>query len=293
MRNFRKNIKPYIWIAPSILMFLVFLFYPMVFNVSLSFFDWNGLNPKIFGNFVFLNNFINLFKDKIFLKSLYNSLILVFFTVTLQNIIALFASIFLFQGKFKASAFLRGVIFFPAVLSGVVISLLWRPIFLQGGFLNKIITFLGGSEIYLLSSPKLAFMVIIFLSIWQWFGFNMIIFYAGLQSLDLSLLEAASIDGAGFWNTITKIIIPNLKPAILINVILNLFGGFQIFDIVFVMTKGGPIHSTEVLTTNLVRIAFKAGMSKFGYAASIATFMMIIMLIFAYIRLVVSKKLEK
>lgn len=290
--SLRRKIKPYMWIAPALIMFLLFLFYPMFFNITLSFFDWNGFEQHIFKNFVFFDNFINLFKDSIFLKAFSNTLILVLFSVILQNVIGLFAAIFLYLGRFKASGFLRGVMFFPSVLSGVIISLLWRPMFLQDGLVNKIAALFGAKNFFPLSSPNLAFYVIIFLSLWQWFGYNMVIFYAGLQSLDQALLEAASIDGAGFWRTVTGVIIPLQKPYIFINIILNLFGGFQIFDIVYIMTRGGPIHSTEVLTTYIYQLAFRAGLNKLGYASAIATFMMVVMLIFAYIRILVSRKLE-
>ncbi len=284
----KKRLTPYIWILPALLMFCIFIFYPISFNVILSFFKWDGFNPDIFGKFVFLDNFKELFKDKIFIKALTNTLIWVMVCVTVQNIIAMFTAIFLYIGKFRGSAILRGIIFFPAIVSGVIVSLVWRPVFLEGGGFNMIVSLFSSTPIYPLGMPNLAFYVVMFVSLWQWSGFNMIIFYAGLQSIEPSVLEAAEMDGASFWSAINRVIIPLLKPVIIVCVILNVFGGFKIFDVVFIMTGGGPIHSSEVLTTFMVDKAFKYA-NRMGYASSVATFMVLIMGLFAFMRIKLSK----
>jgi ABC-type sugar transport system permease subunit len=131
-----------------------------------------------------------------------------------------------------------------------------------------------------------AIWVVIFVSIWQWTGYNLVIFYAGLQSIDRTLLEAADVDGASWWGKIFKIVIPTLKPTIILNIILNLIGSFRVFDIVYVLTRGGPVHQSEVFTTIMYYYSFSAnGPNKMGVGSSIALIMFAIMIVFGFVRI--------
>ena len=136
-----------------------------------------------------------------------------------------------------------------------------------------------------------AIWVVIFVSIWQWTGYNMVIFYAGLQSVDREILEAADVDGANWWGKILKIVVPSIFPTIILNVILNLVGSFRVFDIVYVLTRGGPVHSSEVLTTIMYYYSFSAnGPNKMGVGSAIAFIMFAIMIIFGILRVRFLKK---
>lgn len=288
-----KALAPYLWILPSLLVLAIFLFYPISFNFILSFFDWNGFTRNPFEKFVLLSNYLDAWKDPIFVTALKNTLIFVLFSISVTNIIALLAAVFLFQGKFRGKAIIRAVIFFPGVLSAVVVSLIWKNIvLLRDGLIHQLTTLLGLPEFFPLGNPDLALYVIIIAITWQWVGFNFVIFYAGLQSLDQDLLDAARVDGAGFWQLVFQIIIPQQYGVVLTNVILNLISGFQVFDIVYVMTRGGPIHSTEVLASYMISKSFSQGQSRMGYAAAIASMMMIMTLFFSAFRSRLSRLLD-
>ncbi len=290
----------YFWVAPALLMLAAFLFYPISFTSTLSLFQWNGYTTTPFADFVGLDNYINLLQDARFYHALQNTLLFVFFAVTVQIGLALVLAIFIYLGEFRGSNVLRGVIFFPSVLSAVVVALTWRNVvFLRGGLLNQVTTVLGLPDFFPLGDPKLAFLVIIFVALWQGIGFNLVIFYAGLQSLDKEITEAAQIDGAGFWQLIYGVIAPLQAPVILVSAILNLIGGLQIFDLVFVFSKGpmAATHATDVLATYMVFNSFAGsstggGKSELGYAAAIAVVMMIIMLVFSLLRTQVRRLID-
>ena len=273
-------------------MLVALLFYPIFFSSFLSLFDWNGYRREIFGNFVGLENYINLGQDPHFLKALVNTLLFVFFATTVQMGIALILAIFIFQGEFRGAAWLRGIIFFPSVLSAVVVAITWRNVvFLRGGLIHQLTTALSLPNFFPLGDPDFAVFTIILVAMWQGTGFNLVIFYAGLQSLEQEVIESAQIDGAGFWQLIVRIIVPLQVHVILVSVILNIIGGIQIFDLVFVLSDG-PIkitHSADVLSTYMIFNSFAGsavggGQSRLGYAAAIAVVMMIIMLMFAILR---------
>ena len=277
-RNYRE---PFYYILPTLVYFLIFIFFPIAFSLSLTFFDFTGYGQDIFKNFVGLENFKYVFTDSYFHIALKNTFYFVIGSVVVQLFVALFLAVVIFYGEFKRSTLIRTVIFFPAVLAPVTVSLVWKKLFEQDGLINQILHI----EYSWLSDIKIAIFVLIFVSVWQWFGYNLVIFYAGLQSIDQEIIEAAEVDGASWIGKITKISIPLLMPYIVISVILNLIGSFRIFDIVYVMTRGGPIHYTEVLTTLLFFYAFNPiGLSNMGYASVIAMVMLIVMVIFGIIR---------
>jgi len=159
----------------------------------------------------------------------------------------------------------------------------------QDGVINQIL----GINFSWLSSVQLAIWCVVLVSIWQWVGYNLVIFYAGLQSLDIQLLEAADVDGASWGNKITRVIIPLLMPTIILNVILNLIGSFRVFDIVYVLTRGGPVHNSEVLTTIMFYYSFAAnGPNKMGVGSSVAVIMFVFVLLFGILRIHYLKRSE-
>ena len=288
----RINWRPYVWILPGLVMLVALLFYPIIFSSLLSLFDWNGYRRDIFEIFVGLDNYIALAQDPRFLKALVNTLLFVFFAITLQLGGALLLAIFIYLGEFRGASWLRGVIFFPSVLSAVVVGITWRNVmFLRGGLIHQVTTAFDLPNFFPLGDPDFAVLTIILVAMWQGTGFNLVIFYAGLQALENEVVESAQIDGAGFWQVIVRIIVPLQVHVILVSVILNIIGGIQIFDLVFVLSNG-PIkltHAADVLSTYMIFNSFAAsaiggGQSRLGYAAAIAVVMMIIMLMFAILR---------
>lgn len=283
-----KKLEPYAWLTPSIILFSIFLLYPIIFSVILSFFDWNGYSREIFIKFVGLKNYRHLIKDPLVWKSFKNTVFLVFTVVVIQNGIALFLSVIIFYGNFRFHNVIRALIFFPGVVSAIVIGLVFRKFLALDGAINQVLRAIGLGNIAhsWLSNTSINIWIVSLVLVWQWAGYNLVIFYAGLQSIDNSLLEAAFIDGASLTRAIFTIVIPLMKPIIFLSAMLNFIGGFRIYDMIWVMTRGGPNHSSEVLTTYMYYQSFQSkGPSDMGYASTVAILLAIIVLIFAVVRI--------
>ena len=280
---------PYTFLLPALIVFVFVVLSPVFMSLILSFYKFTGFDANVFRQFVGFENFKILFNDKYFWISFKNTFYFVGASITFQVVLSLLLAVTIFFGRFKNSVLIRTVIFFPAVLAPVSVSLAWRRILEQDGLFNQLL----GINYSWLSSPIFAIWVVIFVSIWQWSGYNLVIFYAGLQTVDRTILEAADVDGASWWGKIFKIVIPTIVPTIILNVILNLIGSFRVFDIVYVLTRGGPVHQSEVFTTIMYYYSFSAnGPNKMGVGSSIAFIMFIIMIIFGFIRIRLMKRGE-
>ena len=287
---YRSNVVPYYYIIPSLVFFMLVIMLPVFTSLVLSFYNFSGFDSNIFKEYVGTANFQRLFSDKYFWISLRNTFFFVGASVVIQTGIALFLSIIIFFGNFRNSVVIRSIIFFPGVLAPVSISLAWRRILAQDGVINSILNI----DFPWLSSVRLAIWLVIMVSIWQWVGYNLVIFYAGLQSLDMELIEAADVDGANWRVKIFRIVVPFLIPTIILNAILNLIGSFRVFDIVYVLTRGGPAHYSEVLTTFMYYFTFAAnGPNRMGVGSAMAFIMFFIMLLFGMVRIFFLKRENK
>ncbi|MHB1345856.1 MAG: carbohydrate ABC transporter permease [Candidatus Humimicrobiaceae bacterium] len=287
-RRLKAKMEPFSWLTPSIILFLVFLVYPILFSVILSFFEWRGYSVAIFTKFIGFQNYIRLFQDGLYWQSFKNTIIIVLVVVFVQNGIALFLAMILYFGKFKYSNLIRALIFFPGVISAIIIGLVFRKFLELNGPINMLLKSIGLDMLAQpwLATKSLTIWIVSIVTTWQWVGYNMVIFYAGLQNVDNSLLEAAYIDGANMGQAIYKIVIPLLKPVIFLSMILNFIGGFRIYDIIWATTRGGPVHSSEVLTTYMYYQSFQSsGPSNMGYASTISVTLMFVVIIFAAIRI--------
>jgi raffinose/stachyose/melibiose transport system permease protein len=288
--NLKFNYRTLLYLFPALLIFIVFNVLPGMTSLILSFFEFSGFETNLFQKFVGWKNFIKISNDKYFWIALKNTFLFVFGAVFIQTGIALLLAIFIFFGNFKYSTLIRSIIFFPCVLAPVSVGLVWKKIFEQDGVLNTII----GLDFSWLSSVSLAIWLIITVNTWQWIGYTLVIYYAGLQSLNTELLEAADIDGANWRAKIFSIVIPLLWPTTILNMILNLIGGFRAFDIVYVLTRGGPAHYSEVLASYLYYYSFAAGgPSKMGVGASIAFVIFACIFSIAIIRVIAMKRINK
>jgi ABC-type sugar transport system permease subunit len=277
----------FLFSLPSILFFLVFISIPVLFTIALTFASWQGYDILQI-KFVGFKNFIDLFTDRIMLKSFLNTLIFVTLTTLFLNLFGFFGALIIDQ-KIAGARFLKNAIFLPVLLSPIIIGIMWSRMLDAFGILNKIIQALHITKlpILFLGSSKIAIYTIIIATIWQFTGYDMLLYYAGLQGIPAELLEAARIDGANERNVIFRIILPNLSPVITITLLLNIIGGFKVFDIVFVMTTGGPNHGSEVLATYLFQQAFR--LNNMGAASVIALCIIILSLGAAIIRLRLAK----
>jgi len=282
-----KGFKPYIYLVPSLMIFFVFVLSPIIFSLTLSYYDFSGYDSNVFKEYVGWKNYRVLFADRYFWISLRNTIYFVGASISLQVIIALFLAIIIFIGRFRLSVLIRTIIFFPGILAPVSVSLAWRRMLEQDGVINHIL----GIDFSWLSSVQLAIWCVIFVSIWQWVGYNLVIFYAGLQSLDIEMLEAADVDGANWLTKITRVMIPSLVPVIILNMILNLIGSFRVFDVVYVLTRGGPVHNSEVLTTIMYYYSFAANApTKMGVGSSVAVIMFAVVILFGVARIMTIRK---
>jgi len=279
--------RPYVYLVPSLMIFFVFVLSPIIFSLALSYYNFTGYDANVFKEYVGWKNYKTLFADRYFWISLRNTVYFVGASISIQVAVALFLAIIIFVGRFRFSVMIRTIIFFPGVLAPVSVSLAWRRMLEQDGVVNQIL----GINFSWLSSVQLAIWCVVFVSIWQWVGYNLVIFYAGLQSIDIEMLEAADVDGANWLTKITRIIIPSLAPTIILNVILNLIGSFRVFDVVYVLTRGGPIHNSEVLTTIMYYYSFSAnGPNKMGVGSSVAVIMFGVVILFGVARILTLRR---
>ena len=272
-----NNIKQiFIFIGPAFVLYIALILYSVIFNIYLSFHKWSGFgNPK----FVLFNNYIKLFKDDLFWRSLAHNFVIMICALTIMLTISLILAIILDMG-FRGSGLLKNVFFLPVVVSIVVIGLVWARILEpSNGPLNLALASVAPDSLTQkwLGDPNMALVSVISIWIWRHVGYGMILFLAGLQNIPKSIIEAAKIDGANTWKVITKITIPTLRPVILTVMLWSVILSFKIFPLIHILTGGGPYHSTEVLNTYMYRVAFQN--YNFGYASTIATILLIIMVI--------------
>jgi ABC-type sugar transport system permease subunit len=289
----RKKHEPLLWLMPAIAIFAVFMVYPIVFSFVLSLFQWKGYSIDIFEKFVGLKNYARLLRDPLYWLSFRNTLIVVANVVLIQNGIALVLALVFYFNEFRAGDLMRGIIFFPGMVSAVVVGLVFRIFLAMDGAVNILFDLVGlhrWAQPWL-SIKGLTIWIASFITVWQWVGYNLVIFYAGLQSVDVDLLESAVIDGANRGKIIRRIIIPIMKPIIFLSALLNFIGGFRVYDIIWITTRGGPVHSSEVLTTYMYYNSFQSrGPSDMSYAAAIAVTLMVVVLVFGVVRIAVLQR---
>ncbi|MGB3781791.1 carbohydrate ABC transporter permease [Priestia megaterium] len=265
--KWKENVVAYTFLGPALLLLLLFLIIPAIMSVYYAFTDYYLLTPDM-RKFVGLYNFINLFKDPIFLKSLVNTLKFVVWVIPLQIGAALGLALLLNKQR-KANTFFKVAYFSPVVMSLVVISVLWLYLLNPNeGIINNVLTYFGISAQPFLTSPKQAMFTIVFVSAWQGAGFQMLIFLAGLQNIPGDVYEAAQLDGMNKWQRFIYITLPLLKPTSIFIFITTLIGAFKLLVQPMVMTQGGPVNSTMTVVYYIYQTGFTDRMV--GYASSIA-----------------------
>ncbi len=274
----------YILVLPWVIGFLAFTLGPMVYSLYLSFTHWDLFSSP---RFIGLGNYAQLSGDPLFWQSLRVTSIYSIVSVPLGLIVSLMLAILLNQ-KVKGLSVFRTILYLPSVVSGVAVSTVFMWVFNpQFGLLNALLGELGVKGPGWLSDPNWALPSLILMSLWG-VGGNMIIFLAGLQNIPVSLLEAASLDGATLWRRFWSVTIPILSPSILFNLVLSIINQFQTFTQAYVMTNGGPLHSTLFYVYYLFENAFQY--LNMGYAAALGWILFIIILVLTMIVLATSKK---
>lgn len=258
-----------LFLLPALLVYCAFVPFPAVATLSYSLFNWNLVGQM---RFIGFENFSNLWSsDPVFATALRNTFIFLLLSIALQIPAAFFIANALAK-KMRGRKFFQNVIFLPVTLSGVAVSLMWYFIYHPDfGILNGAIRLCGfsGYKQAWLFDPKTAIYAVIVSVAWQWIGYHMMLFIAGIKTIPAELYEAAKIDGASEWEITRRITYPLVKPVVKVSLILITTSSFKSFDSIYVMTQGGPAHATEVLASHMYFKSF-AQMS-YGYGCSIAT----------------------
>ncbi|MFF2885772.1 carbohydrate ABC transporter permease [Paenibacillus sp. NPDC057967] len=275
MRSALKN--PYVYalfVIPTIGMYFLFTIYPMLSSAYYAFTDWDGLNaPKYIG----FHNFTTALQDSYFQKSIVNNMYFILFSVFVQVPIIIFFAILIGSVK-RLQGFYKTTVFVPAILSTAVIGILWQFIYNpEAGIVNKFLGLFGIDTIYWLADTRFALWAILITNAWQWMGFYIVLVLAAILAIPRELNEAAEIDGAGGFQRAIRITVPLIKPIISVIVMLSIAGAMRVVDIVLVMTKGGPVSSTEVMASYMVNRAIRYG--EYGYGTSLALLIFVIALV--------------
>jgi len=274
------------FLLPSLIIFGVFVYYALGFNIYLSFTSWNFLSKT--KDFIGLANYTRLFDSTVFWRALANTAYFAGGSVSISLLIGLFLAILLNQ-KIPAKGLMRTVIFSPYVTTTAAIALLWIWIFQpQYGLINLFLGFLGIEGPHWLANTKSAMPALIIMQVWRNVGYTMVIFLAGLQNVPGELYEAAEMDGATGWRKFVSITLPLLSPTTFFITLTSLLSAFNTFDQVQVMTLGGPAGATTVLNYFIYQEAFIN--FRAGYAASASTVMFVILLAFTIFQMSVSKR---
>jgi raffinose/stachyose/melibiose transport system permease protein len=280
-RRFQDTLLIALFLLPALILFLLFVIYPIFRSIYFSLFDWNGLGPAV--DFVGLQNFKNILTDKVFLKAIRNVLLIILFSVGVQLPLALALAVMVGR-NLPGRGLFRTIFFMPYVLSEINVAIMWMLLYNpnpERGLLNAIVVALGGEPIGWLSDTNLVLFSIFIALTWKYFGFHMLLYLAGLQNIPVELEEAARIDGANSFQNFFYVTLPLLGSTIRTSVYLSVLGSIQQFILVWIMTKGGPVNASEMLATYMYRFGFVR--FQLGYGSAVAIYMFILCLIFSLI----------
>lgn len=283
----RQNIIGYSFILPNFIGFFIFIFIPVMFSLALSFSHWDGFTEI---EFVGLQNFIAIFKDRVFRDAIWQTAYFSFFTVLLSMIASLGLALLLNQ-KIKARGFFRSALFFPYVASVVAVSVVFNAMLQpEYGPVNEFLKFIGISNPPgWLASTTWVIPGLIIVNVWRNMGYFMIIYLAGLQGIDQSLYEAAELDGAKGWMRFWKITWPLLSPSTFFVVMMLIINSFKVFDLVWLMTNGGPGTSSTMISQYIYNQAFISW--DYGRTAAAAMILFVIVALLTAFQFKIEKKI--
>jgi ABC-type sugar transport system permease subunit len=276
-RSWRRYRAGFFFVLPALVLYLIFMVYPFFRSIYFSLTSWNGVMP--YKEWVGLDNYRELVQDSLFWLSLQHTVIWVIIGTIAPIVVGMLLAVLLWRQPKGFNVF-RTFFFMPQVLSTVVIGIVWHwiynPIF---GILNEALDAVGLDEISRgwLGDPDVALYAVLVAAIWATIGLCFVIFLAGLQNVSKDLLEAATIDGANAWQRFWNVTVPQMANVINVVIALLLIWGFSVFDVIFVMTGGGPANATEVLATLTYKEAFTQ--NNVGYASAISVVITVLSLI--------------
>ncbi len=283
---------PFYFSLGAIVLYSLFMVIPGLMGFYLSFTDWNRYSSEI--NFIGFQNFALIFSKQNYWHSVSNTIIFTIVTIVLKTVIALLLALLLTRGLKRFFNFHRVIIYLPAIIPMIVVGIVFRSVLHPTtGVLNEFLRGLGLDFIaqHWLTNPDIALYSVIFVDTWKGVGFIMVILIAGLQVIPAEYYEAAQIDGANHWDELWKITLPLLMPTLTVTTVLNLLYGLKVFDIVWVLTNGGPGFATETVYTVVFK-EFSKG--RYGISTALSTLLFAIMSVCGYwlIKMMHTKELE-
>lgn len=284
----KNNCIAYLYILPLLLLSFVLIYYCIISTIGTSFTDWNGMSDEM--NFVGFTNYIKMLRDKTFWTAVMNNLIFFAGTVFVQAAVGFLLAVLL-KEKLPGSGIFKAVYFMPIAMATSIITAIFKIIMdPTNGTLNVFLRSIGldAFAVSWLGDKRFALLSIIIVNIFQWMGFSMITYYAGLMSLPDDVYEAARIDGCGFWRTLISITFPMIRGTTNVLIILGIVGSLKTFDIVKLLTGGGPGRATTVLNTYLYEKAFKDFNA--GGAAAIGVAILLIAMLMSALQVKLGKE---
>jgi multiple sugar transport system permease protein len=276
----QEELIAYAFILPSLLGFVVFLVVPMVASLGISLYDWELLTPP---KFVGLKNFATLFTDRVFKDVVVNTVYYTFGLVPINLVVSLGLALWL-NTKLRGLTLYRMAFFLPVVTVTVAVALIWRWMYEpRAGIIDVALRSVGLPGPAWLGDANWAMPALILMSVWKGFGYNMVLFLAGLQGIPVALYEAAMLDGASAWQRFWRITLPLLSPTVFLAVVLTVISSFQVFDQAYVMTNGGPAGATNTIVLYIYQNGFQ--FFRMGYASAIAWVLFGVIFVFTLLQM--------
>lgn len=283
-RRWQEMRTAYLFLLPALVLYLVFVFWPVVQSIYFGFFEWNGLSKEM--TFIGLDNYVSMFaRDEVFRLSLRNSVVATVVLALVPTALGLgFAALF---SNLRGGGFYRSAIFLPYLVSMVAVGTIWAWIYNPRIDAPGLLLQMVGLESWMhdwLGERATAFAAALIPGIWRFTGFAIVIFHAAIQSIPMDLYEAARVDGASAWQSFRSITVPLVRQAMIVVVVWMTMDALKLFDLIFVLTRGNPNHSTEVIATWMFANTFRHYKMGYGAAMAVVLFLMILGFSIIYIR---------
>lgn len=278
------------FVLPGLIWFVLIAILPIFQSFSYSFLKWDGISQPVF---IGLKNYIGIFGDKLFYKAVLNSLLLALASVFIQLPISMVLALILARGV-KGENGYRTIFFIPVIISSTIIAQMWMKVYHPDyGLLNTFLRSLGLEELQRqwLADGKWALIAVFIPMIWRYIGYHMLLFYSAAKGVSPDIKEAAKVDGASELQIAVRIIIPMIVPMIKASVIFSIIGSLKSFDLIYILTKGGPLHSTEVPTMLMYTEIFTS--NRYGYASAMALLIILECLVFTVLVQTIFGKISK
>jgi raffinose/stachyose/melibiose transport system permease protein len=278
LRLGRKHAELALLLTPAVALFVLFVLLPICIAAYYGLFNWSGYGPL--SDFTGVHNYRLVLSDPVFRGSLLHNVIIAVLSLLVQLPISI-ALALLLNRPIRGGTFLRLAVFAPYVLSEATTAVLWLLILQPGGFVDQVMRAVGlGGLIHpWLADPAIVLYTLFAVVTWKYIGFGIILLLAGLQGIPAELREAAAIDGASAWQTTRRITLPLLGPTIRIWAFLSIIGSLQLFDIVWIMTIGGPANASSTMVTYMIQNGFRS--LEFGYGSAVAVILFVVSFVFA------------